>query len=137
MITAAKDDKYIQSEEDRFQQGILDSNSIDFIRKKKLNITDIAGYTNGYYEVFADIDIFKAYEKDDVKENALPILRNALTCQLHTIDEFANLFHFPGNLPKFVNEFDIEVEYEKLYDSFMKFLEISLLNITNLKLLQH
>ncbi len=137
LITAAKDDKYIQSEEDRFQQGILDSDSIDFIKKKKLNITDIAGYTNGYYEVFADIDIFKTYEKDDVKENALPILRNALTCQLHTIDEFANLFHFPGNLPKFVNEFDIEVEYEKLYDSFMKFLEISLLDITNLKLLQH
>lgn len=132
--TSAKDDKYIQSDEDRFKQGILDSDSIDFIKEKKLNITDIAGYTNGYYEVFADTGIFKAYEKDHVQENVLPILKNALSGQLQTIHELANLFHFPGNLPKFVYEFDIEAEYEKLYNSFMKFLKISLLDNTNLKL---
>ena len=79
----------------------------------------------GYYSVFSDIDIFKIYPKDQVKENVLLILRNALIGPIKTIDEFACLFYFVGNLPKFMDEYDITVEYKKLYDSFMKFLKIS------------
>ena len=71
--------------------------------------------------------IFKAYEKKHVKENASQILKNALTGRIQTIDLFANTFYFPGNLPKFMNEYDIDVKYEILYDSFMKFLKMSML----------
>lgn len=125
--SSEENDKYIKNSEDRYNQGILDSDSIDFIKKKKLNIIDIAGYNNGYYSVFADIGIFKAYEKKHVKENASQILKNALTGRIQTIDLFANTFYFPGNLPKFMNEYDIDVKYEILYDSFMKFLKMSML----------
>ena len=122
---STENNKNIRSSEERFNQGILDADSIDFIKENKLNITDIAGYTDGYYSVFSDINIFKIYPKDQVKENVLLILRNALIGRIKTIDEFACLFYFVGNLPKFMDEYDITVEYKKLYDSFMKFLKIS------------
>ncbi len=124
-----ENDKYKTTIEDRYHQGILDSDSIDFIKEKKLKITDIAGYNNGYYSVFADIDIFKAYDKKHVKENALKILKNALIGRIKSIDVFASLYHLPGNLPKFVDEYNIDAEYDRLYYSFMKFMELSSLSI--------
>lgn len=125
-----ENNKNIRSSEERFNQGILDADSIDFIKEKKLNIADIAGYTNGSYSVFSDIDIFKVYPKEQIKENVLLILRNALIGRIKTIDEFAYLFYFVGNLPKFMDEYGIAVEYKKLYDSCMKFLKISSLERT-------
>lgn len=124
-----ENDKYSTTIEDRYYQGILDYDSIDFIKEKKLKVTEIAGYNNGNYSVFADIDIFKAYEKTHVKENALEILKNALIGRIKTIDVFASLFHLPGNLPKFVDEYNIDAEYDRLYNSFKKFMELSSLCI--------
>lgn len=46
----------------------------------------------------------------------------------------SNLFHFTGNLPKLVDEYDIDVDYNRLYDSFMKFMELSSLSVDRYKL---
>ncbi len=129
-----ENDKYETTIEDRYQQGILDSDSINFIKEKKMEVTEIAGYNNGYYSVFADIGVFKAYQKQHVKKDALLIIRNALIGRIQSIDVFANLFHFTGNLPKFVDEYGIDVDYNRLYDSFMKFMELSSLSIDRYKL---
>lgn len=128
-----ENDKYRTTIEDRYHQGILDSDSIDFIKEKNLKVTEIAGYNNGYYSVFADIDIFKAYEKKHVKENALQILKNALIGRIKSVDAYASLFHLPGNLPKFANKYDIDTEYDRLHNSFMKFMKLSSLDIDRYK----
>ncbi|MDD4636345.1 MAG: hypothetical protein PHV66_01885, partial [Bacteroidales bacterium] len=128
-----ENDKYATTIEDRYHQGILDSDSIDFIKEKILKVTEIAGYINGYYSVFADVDVFKAYDKMHVKENALQILKNALIGRIKSVDVFASLYHLPGNLPKFVDEYNIDAKYDRLYNSFMKFMELSSLGIDRYK----
>lgn len=122
-----KENKYFKTSEERYALGILDSDSLDFIKQNKLSVVEISGYTNGNYSVFADLDIFKAYDEEHVKENTSLILQNTLIGKIGAINMFANLFHFVGNLPKYVNEYDVEVDFNCLYNSFMKFLEISLL----------
>lgn len=125
--TEDNDSQYSESIDKNFNRGILTSDNLDFIKEKQLNPKDIAGYTNDYFSVFADIDIYKAFDKKQVTENAQLILRNAMIGKIGRINMYALLFHFPGNLPKFVDEYELEVDYNFLYDSFMKFLEISLL----------
>jgi len=78
------------------------------------------------------IDIFKAFDKNHVKANALTILKNALIGRIKSIDVFASLYHLPGNLPKFVDEYNIDIEYGELYKSFIKFMELSSLGIDSL-----
>jgi hypothetical protein len=124
-----KENEYDRTAEERYAQGILDSDSIDFIMKNKLSATKIAGYTDGNYSVFADLDIFKAYNKEHVQENVSLILRNALIGKIGTINMFANVFHFPGNLPKFMNDYEVDIDFVRLYNSFMTFMKISLLDI--------
>ena len=103
----------------------MDSNSIDFIKEHKLKIEDIAGFTSENRAAFANLEIYQVFSNEIVKENTLKILRNALTEKIQSINMFANLFHLPGNVPKFANEYSIEVNFEELYQSFISFLEIS------------
>lgn len=121
--------KYFKTNEEKYDQGILDSDSVDFIKEKKLKVEDIAGYTNGNYSVFTDLGIYNAYDKKHVTENASLIIHNALIGKIQSINMLASLFHFPGNVPKFLDEYNIEVDFEELYRSFMIFMEISLLSI--------
>lgn len=131
LISFEPDDesKYFKTNEERYDQGILDSDSIDFIKEKKLKVEDIAGYTNGNYSVFTDLGIYNAYDKKHVKENASLIIHNALIGKIQSINMLASLFHFPGNVPKFLDEYDIEVDFKELYRSFMIFLDVSLLTV--------
>jgi len=124
-----KEDEYFKTAEEKYVQGILDKDNIDFIKVKKLKVDEIAGYTNGYYSVLADLEIFKAYKKHQVKEHASVIVHNALIGKIERINTYAYLFHFPGNFPKLMSIYDIDVDYSDLYKSFMSFLEVSLLNI--------
>lgn len=128
MNVSDKETEYFKTSEERYTQGILDFDSVDFIKEKKLKVVDIAGYTNGYYSVFAELDIFKAYDKEHIKQNASLIVHNALIGRIQSINMFASLYYFPGNFPKFVNDFDVEINFKDLYVSFITFLKISLLN---------
>ena len=125
---SSKQDEYKNpTVEESYNKGILKSESIEFIKKRKLNIAEIAGYTDGWYSVLADIDIFKAYDTEIVKENILPILHNAIIGKIGSINMFASLWHTSGNIPKLLQECNTNFDYNTLFDSFMKFLEISLL----------
>jgi hypothetical protein len=128
MNVSDKETEYFKTSEERYTQGILDSDSVDFIKEKKLKVEDIAGYTNGYYSVFAELDIFKAYDKEHIKQNASLIVHNALIGRIQSINMFASLYYFPGNFPKFVNDYEVEINFKDLYVSFITFLKISLLN---------
>jgi len=128
MNVSDKEIEYLKTSEERYTQGILDGDSIDFIKEKKLKVGDIAGYTNGYYSVFAELDIFIGYDKELIKQNASLIVHNALIGRIQSINMFASLYYFPGNFPKFVNDYDVEINFKDLYVSFITFLKISLLN---------
>ena len=127
MNVSDKETEYFKTSEERYTQGILDSDSVDFIKEKKLKVEDIAGYTNGYYSVFAELDIFKAYDKEHIKQNASLIVHNALIGKIQSINMFASLYYFPGNFPKFVNDYDVEISFKDLYKNFKQFLTVSLL----------
>jgi hypothetical protein len=127
MSVTDRENKYLKTAEERYAMGILDSESIDFIKEKALKVEDIAGYADDDYSVFSDLKVFHAFSKEHVKENASLILHNALIGRIERINMFASLYHFPGNIPKFVNEYGVEVSFADLYKSFMCFLEISLL----------
>ncbi|MCW7498569.1 hypothetical protein ND860_18685 [Leptospira levettii] len=112
--------------EDQFYRGILDSNSISLIKAKNLKIEEVAGYSDGYYSVFSNLDIYKAFNKEEVENKAKEIFQNAILGKIKSIDFYANLFYFTGNFIKFADEYNINVSFRELYKSFQFFLEFSL-----------
>ena len=128
-LESSKDDKlkYKEDSIDRYSRGILDSEDIDFIKENKLDITEVAGCINGYYSAFSDLNIFKLYEKEEVRKNVQNILYNAILGKIRNINMYGYVYYFVGNIPRFLIDFDIDKNLNKIYSSFKKFLELSLL----------
>ena len=40
---------------------------------------------------------------------------------------YGNVYYFVGNIPRFLIDFDIDENFNEVYSSFKKFLELSLL----------
>jgi len=124
-----KDDKseYKMDSIERYNRGILDSEDINFVKENKLDMTEIAGYPNGYYSLFSDLNIFKIYKIEEVKKNTKIILYNAILGKIRSINTYGYVYYFVGNIPRFLIDFDIDENFNKFYSSFKKFLELSLL----------
>ncbi|WP_016753919.1 hypothetical protein [Leptospira santarosai] len=114
-----------ESSLERFNQGILNGKDIEFIKESKLLISQVAGYGDGYYTVLSELDIFKAYEEDQVRANFQTILRSALLSKIGSISRFSNLYYFVGNVPKILIDYKIEQSMENLFASFCDFMDLS------------
>ncbi|MDI7226608.1 hypothetical protein [Leptospira santarosai] len=114
-----------ESSLERFNQGILNGKDIEFIKESKLPISQVAGYGDGYYTVLSELDIFKAYEEDQVRANFQTILRSALLSKIGSISRFSNLYYFVGNVPKILIDYKIEQSMENLFASFCDFMDLS------------
>jgi hypothetical protein len=121
------DSKYKKDSNERYNQGIVDSDDIEFIKERNISIKEISGYTDGNYSVLSDLYIYKIYEKEDVRKNIHTILYNAILGKIRNINMFSNLYYFVGNLPRFLINYSINENFNELFNSFMSFLEISLL----------
>ncbi len=120
--------KYKSNSLKRYNQGILTSKDVNFIKKKNINIKVIAGFTDGNYSSFSDLNVYKIYSKQEIKSNIQNILYYAILGKIKRINSFGSLFYLVGNIPKFVLEYEIDTDIEKLYESFNCFIELSLLD---------
>ncbi|ASO06043.1 NACHT domain-containing protein [Arenibacter algicola] len=112
----------------RYKHGMLDSRDKELIIGKNLSVVEVSGYLNGNYAALEDLDIFKLYSTDTVAKNLKHILYNATLGKINSINSFGSLYYFVGNLPKLVDTYDEESNIKELFESFVIFLELSMLN---------
>lgn len=127
--TPDNDLNYDKSSVSRYNQGILYYEDKDFILEENLKSFEVAGFSNGNYAVFSDLDFYKLFDKDDIRKNIKQILYNAILGKVKSINSFCSLYYFLGNLPKIAADFEIETDFEKLFDSFLSFLNLSMLKL--------
>ncbi len=120
--------KPIKSEE-HYEQGVLNSNDSDFILKNQMKCYEVAGFADGWYSVLADLDIFKIFDKNLIKENIKLILYNAILGKVKSINSFCSLSYLPGSIPKLVNDYKVETEQDKLFRSFLIYINLSLFDL--------
>lgn len=115
-----------ETSESTMDKGILDDKNKHLIIKRKLKSFEVASYSDGNYAGLANIDIYKAFDKNDIKTNIKAILYNSMTSRLRSIDYFHSLWHFPGNVIKLLFENEVVDDYQELYNSFNIFLNMSM-----------
>ncbi len=130
-ITEYEDDskRYSQSSQQRLNNGVLTSTNKRMIIEKNMKPEEVAGFSNGYYSTLSDISLFRGFDKKEVKRRIKPILHNAMIGKVSSINSFHYLYYFPGNVPQLIDDFGIEVDYQKLFRSFSLFIELSMFEI--------
>ncbi|MCD4792144.1 MAG: DUF2075 domain-containing protein [Bacteroidales bacterium] len=119
------------SSESHYNHGILNVKDKEFILKKGLKCHEIADFSDGWYSALADLEVYKMFDNKSINENIYLILYNAILGKVKSINSFYSLSYFPGNIPKLISDYQIEIDIETLFHSFSIFTELSMFNITN------
>lgn len=109
-----------------YEKGYLTIQDIPFIIQKNLSPLEIASLPDGYYSAFSELELYRHFDKEVLSVNLPTILQAAVCSKIYSIDMPSNLFEMVGNIPVFLEEFVVtNVFFKNLFSSFMKFIEIS------------
>lgn len=117
----------LKSDEEYLAEGILLNRSKDLVRKNNLTIADVALCTDGHFNSMAELELFSVFQSDEISKQMDTIFRNSLIAKIRSIDMYCSLFYFVGNSPQLLDRYRIDISWDRIYNSFMKYLEISLL----------
>lgn len=124
-----EENKYKKNSQEHFNQGILTIEDKDFILTNKLKSYEVAGFTNGWYSVFADLEIYELFERNLVVDNLQKILYNAILGKVRSINSYCSLYYLPGNIPKLIDNFNADIEFSQLFESFEHYIDMSLFDL--------
>ncbi len=124
-----EENKYKTNSQEHFNQGILTIEDKGFILKNKLKSHEVAGFADGWYSVFTDLDIYELFERNSVVDNIQKILYNAILGKVRSINSYCSLYYLPGNIPKLIDNFDVDIEFSQLFESFKYYIDMSLFDL--------
>ncbi|QUH31124.1 hypothetical protein [Vallitalea guaymasensis] len=116
-----------KSHKKKLLEGILTDDAAYLIKDNNLSLDEVASCNDGNYCTLAELNLFKEFESKVVTQDMQSILHKALNGKIKSIDMYCNLYYFVGNMLKLLDKYDCNVDWNKLYNSFMTYIEISLL----------
>lgn len=122
------ENKYERTHEEYLAKGILTDDVAYLIGQNCLSHSEVATYTNGNYCTLAELKLFEEFDSEIVREDISVILFGALNGKIRNLDQRGNLYYFVGNVVKLFYDYKCDVNWIRLFNSFMKNIEISLLN---------
>ena len=73
------------------------------------------------------MDVFSLYPKEEIQQNYIAIIHSSMFARVSDNEYIGNWNELIGNIPVFLSRYDIDVDWEKVYDIFNAFLDISLI----------
>ncbi|MEQ6205378.1 hypothetical protein [Enterococcus mundtii] len=95
---------------------------------KKLSPIELATYQDGWHNNLPYTGFFDVYDKDLLRDDLLKIIHNSLIAKSIRLKMFGNYMHLPASVLELIRLSESEVNWDKLFNSFCKFMDISLIN---------
>lgn len=121
--------KYKQTSQQRFDNGILSFEDTDFIKQKQLKPYDIAMFSDGNYTSLSDTAIFEMFDRKQVTYYFKKILYNTLINKTRSINYFYSLYYHPGNVLSMIKLYRNNKEFQMAVASFNKFMNLSIFEL--------
>lgn len=111
-----------------FSSGYITRDDFDYIKNNTdITFMDVAKYTDGWGSCFPFIDVYELFSIDTIRDHYLEIVHESL---FHKLDYY-NWYLVLGNIPAFLDHYDIQVDWERLYTAFIDFIDLSLILFKN------
>lgn len=129
----ARDIKYIGTAEESkgkyipLDDGCIHYEDFEYIKENGISYLEVAKLSDGWYTCLPYVEVFSIYDKQDIKANYLEIIHNAMFARSPSEDYMGNWYFLIGNILELLNEYEIEIEWARLYSIFKGFLEVSMI----------
>lgn len=118
----------IVEERSFIERGYLSIEDKDDEQLKKLTPLELATFQDGWYNNLPYTSFFDGYSKNVLRNDLLEIVHSALIAKSIRLKMFGGYMHLPASILKLVKLSESEVNWDNLFNSFCKFMDISLIN---------
>lgn len=117
-----KEEKILSSLKER---GYLIRDDLEVIQENNLTYMELSTYADGYYHCLPYPQFYEIYSKRSLRNDYLNIIHSAIS-EIHLSEEYPNIWDLClGNIPLFLDIINIDVDWNKLFNIFKKFIKYS------------
>jgi hypothetical protein len=107
--------------------GCIHEDDFTYIKEQRLGYLDVAKYADGWYSCLPYVEVFSMYDKMSIQQDYLNIIHEAMFARCSK-DTYIGYWHLLiGNIIQFLKQYEIDVDYSRLYKIFVDFLDVSLI----------
>ena len=110
-----------------FCYGCIHEDDIPYIIENNISFEDISKFTDGWDSCLPFVDIYKIYDRQDIQNSYMEIIHNSIYARANQRDYLGNWNLLIGNIPEFLYKYEINVDWDRIFNIFENFLALSLL----------
>ena len=110
-----------------FCYGCIHEDDIPYIIENNISFEEISKYTDGWDSCLPFVDIYKIYDRQDIQNSYMEIIHNSIYARANQRDYLGNWNLLIGNIPEFLYKYEINVDWDRIFNIFGNFLALSLL----------
>lgn len=128
-VREERKDMAAQYEEDQgpFINGRINEEDLEYVEDSGLTHLEISKLIDGWYNSLPFVEAFASFPNSVLREDINQILFNAMTTNINELLTYSSYYDLPGNILKFINEIELDVDWDELYNSLVQFISISLI----------
>lgn len=110
-----------------FEHGCIHKEDKEYIKESGMSYLDIARFTDGWDSCLPYVSLFLEYDLEDIKRDYLQIIHTSMFARTVSLQRIGLWFLLVGNIPKFLDTVEIEIDWEKMFKIFLHFLRLSMI----------
>ena len=110
-----------------FNHGCISRNDFDYIRQNGLSAMECSRYADGWYTCLPYVDLYEMFDVNEIRVHYLAILHQALFARVIENEHIGNWNDIIGNIPKFLEKYGIEVDWKRLFNVTLRFMDLSVI----------
>lgn len=124
--------KHLKEEEEEgefipFKHGCIHEEDIGYIRENQIGFLEVSRYSDGWYSCLPFVDIYSLFDLDEIRMYHLKILHNAMFARVSGREYIGDWHLLIGNIPQFLDQYKIDIDWNKMYETLKWFLRESLI----------
>lgn len=105
-----------------FQDGYISREDFDFIKSAGISALECSRYADGWYSCLPFVDLYQLFDIEEIRNQYLSIIHRALFARVIQKEYIGNWNDIIGNIPLFLNMYEINTEWKKLFQIMLRFL---------------
>lgn len=110
-----------------FRHGSISERDFGYIAEQNIGYLEVSGYADGWYSCLPFVNVFSIYPKAEIQQDYISIIHRSLFARVSDNDYIGNWYQIIGNIPAFLMQYEIDVDWRKIYSIFNSFMDLSLI----------
>lgn len=110
-----------------FKNGYIHEEDREYIKDNQIGYFEVSKYPDGWHSCLPIVDIYDIYDVEEIRIHHMQILHNSIFARVSDREYIGDWHLLIGNIPKFIQLYEVIIDWDKMYEVLKWFLRKSLI----------